>query len=103
MSDLSESGQLSFEEVRHLASLCRIGLTDAEVRQMRIELINLLSEVWVVQNVDTLGIEPTGHAAALDSVMREDEPGHTLSLNEVLSNVPVTEGSYIRVQAVLGD
>jgi aspartyl-tRNA(Asn)/glutamyl-tRNA(Gln) amidotransferase subunit C len=101
MSGPSSSERLTREEVRQIATLCHIGLTDEEVEQMRDELTKLLTEVRVVQSIDTTGVEPTGHAVDIDSVMRRDEPGPTMTVEEVLSNAPRREGNYIRVQAVL--
>ncbi len=101
MTSQPQPERLSAEEVRHIATLCRIGLTDAEVEQMRDELTSLLGEVRVVQGIDTTGVEPTGHAVEVDSVMRDDVAGPPMTVEEVLSNAPVREGSYIRVQAVL--
>ena len=97
----SQPERLSSDDVRHISSLCRIGLTDEEVERMRDELISLLDEVRVVQAVDTAGVEPTGHAVEVDSVMRSDEPGESLSVDQVMANVPRREADYIRVQAVL--
>ena len=93
--------RLSADEVRHIALLCRIGLTDAEAEQMRDELTKLLEEVQTVQAVDTTGVEPTGHAVEVDSVMRDDQPAPPLSVDEVLANAPRRERDYFRVQAVI--
>ncbi len=101
MTSQPQPERLGSEEVRHIAALCRIGLTDEEVEQMRDELTSLLGEVRVVQGVDTTGVEPTGHAVEVDSVMRDDEARPSMTVEEVLSNAPVREGDYIRVQAVL--
>jgi aspartyl-tRNA(Asn)/glutamyl-tRNA(Gln) amidotransferase subunit C len=100
-SPASQPERLSSDDVRHISSLCRIGLTDEEVERMRDELTGLLNEVGVVQAVDTSGIEPTGHTVEADSVMRSDEPAESLSVNQVMANVPRREGDYIRVRAVL--
>ncbi len=104
MADSAREKQqpLSAEDVRRVATLCRVGLTDEEVERLRGEMASLLAEVSVLQAIDTTGVEPTGHAVeAVHSVMRDDEPGASLSVAEVLANAPRTEGPYIRVQAVM--
>ena len=102
MATLASGPQrLSSDEVRHIATLCRIGLTEAEVEQMRDELTKLLGEVRVVQAIDTAGVEPTGHAVEVDSIMRDDEPGPTMTVEEALANAPRREGEFVRVRAVL--
>ena len=93
---------LSIDDVRHIASLCRIGMTDEELERMRAELSDLVGEVAYVQSIDTSGVDPTGHAIdGIDTVMREDEPSEPLSVNDVLSNAPRREGDYFRVRAIL--
>ena len=101
MTHATQPPRLTAEEVRHIALLCRIGLTEAEVEQMRDELTTLLDEVRVVQAVDTTGVEPTGHAVEVDTVMREDKPGPSMTVDEALANAPRRERDYIRVRAVI--
>ena len=101
MDPLPQPSRLSAEEVRHIARLCRLGLTEAAVEQMRDELASLLYEVRLVQAVETEGVEPTGHAVAVDTVMRQDEPGRSMTPEEVLANAPRRELDYIRVQSVI--
>ena len=93
---------LTLDDVRHVAALCRIGMTDAELERMRVELADLLGEVAFVQSVDTEGVEPTGHAVDnVNSVMREDEPADPMPVDDVLLNAPVREGGYFRTRSVL--
>ena len=93
--------RLSSDEVRHIALLCRIGLSGEELEAMRDELTKLLDEVRVVQSIDTTGVEPTGHAVEVDSVMREDVPAAPMTAEEVLANAPRRKGDFVRVRAVL--
>ena len=93
--------RLTADEVRRIATLCRIGLTDEEVERMRDDLTSLLAEVQVVQATDTTDVEPTGHAVEVDTVMRDDVSGPPMSVEDVLANVPLREGDFIRVQAVI--
>jgi aspartyl-tRNA(Asn)/glutamyl-tRNA(Gln) amidotransferase subunit C len=94
--------RLSAEEVRRVATLCRIGLTDDEVERLRDEMASLLAEVSVLQAIDTTGVEATGHAVEdVHTVMREDQPRPAMSVDDVLANAPRTEGPYIRVLAVM--
>ena len=93
---------LTLDDVRHVASLCRIGMTDAELERMRAELADLLAEVAFVQSVDTAGVEPTGHAVDnVNTVMRADEPADPMPVEDVLLNAPFREGGYFRTRSVL--
>ena len=94
--------RLSAEEVRYVAALCRIGLSDEEVELLRDEIGKLLAEVSVLQAIDTAGVEPTGHAVeGVHTVMREDSSREPMPSEDVLSNAPRREGDYFRVRAVL--
>ncbi len=64
---------LTSEEVRHIALLARIGMTDEEVEQMQDQLSNILEHFDVLSQVNTEGVEPTGHSVDVTSVMREDK------------------------------
>ena len=89
------------EQVEHIASLARIGLTDDEVEMFRQQLSDILEQFQALAELDTAGIEPTGHAVDLRGVLREDEAGSSLAAEEALSNAPRREGEFIRVKAVL--
>ena len=93
---------LTADEVRRVATLCRVGLTDEEVERLRVEMSGLIAEVSVLQGIDTTGIEATGHAVEeVHTVMRDDEPIAPMLLEDVLANAPRREGDYFRVRAVM--
>jgi aspartyl-tRNA(Asn)/glutamyl-tRNA(Gln) amidotransferase subunit C len=94
--------RLSTDEVRQVASLCHIALTDAEVERLCQEMATLLNEVSVLQAIDTTDVDPTGHAVEnVRTVMREDNPRDPLAREDVLSNVPLRDGDFIRVRAIM--
>ena len=96
--------ELSIAQVRQVAALCHIALTDEEAEQLRGEMAKLLDEVSVLQRIDTSGIEPTGHAVEeVHTVMRDDVSRPPLEQEDVLANAPRREGPYFRVQAVMDE
>ena len=76
-------------------------MNDEEVEIMRGQMVNILNNIDVLNNVDTAGVEPTGHSVDVRSVMREDEPTESLRRDDVLLNAPSSEDSFIRVRSVL--
>ena len=92
---------LNREQVEHIASLARIGLTNEEIEVFRQQLSDVLEQFQVLADLDTTAIEPTGHAVDLRGVLREDGAEGSLTLEEALSNAPRREGEFIRVKAVL--
>ncbi|MFQ5860511.1 MAG: Asp-tRNA(Asn)/Glu-tRNA(Gln) amidotransferase subunit GatC [Dehalococcoidia bacterium] len=93
--------ELSREEVQHIATLCRIGMTDEELGRLRAQLSHILEQFEVLRQVDTEGVPPTGHLMLQESVLREDSPAPSAPQEGVLSNAPSREGELFRVKAVL--
>ena len=93
--------RLTDEEVRHIAALARIAMTDDEMELMRDQLSNILDHFEVLNQVDADGVEPTGHSVDVVSVMREDEVAESFPLNDILANAPSREDDFVRVKAVL--
>ena len=90
-------------QVRHIASLARIGIPEDEVEVYVDQLSGIIDQFDVLNELDTVGVEPTGHAGELRAVMREDEPADSLTPEETLSNAPCREGEFFRVKAVLDE
>ena len=92
---------LAREEVEHIALLARIGLSPEEVELFRGQLSDILDQFQVLSELDTQGVTPTGHAAGLQTVLRNDEADDSLETEDVLRNAPRREGERFRVKAVL--
>ena len=92
---------LTSDEVRHVALLTRIRLTEQEVELYRSQMDDILEHFQMLQELDTNQVPPTSHSLPLDTVMREDETKPCLDKEDVLSNAPRREGDYFRVKAVL--
>ena len=95
--------RLTIEEVRHVAALARIGMTDSEIELMRDQLSHILENFDALGRVDTEGVEPTGHSVRVDTVTRDDLVRESLPHEDVLANAPSREDGFVRVRAVLGD
>jgi aspartyl-tRNA(Asn)/glutamyl-tRNA(Gln) amidotransferase subunit C len=87
---------ISEEQVRHVAMLARLGLTDDQVTQLAHELSDILVQIERIQALDLEGVEPTTHAAALTNVMRADEVRPCLPREDALMNAPQQEdGAFL--------
>ena len=64
---------LTPEEVRRVAELARIGISDAEARTIQAELNNIFEMIGRMQKVDTEGIAPMTHAQGVALRLREDK------------------------------
>ena len=65
---------LTEEEVRHIAKLAGLTLTDAEVKKFQSQLNEILSYVGQLKEVKTENVEPTSQVTGLENVFREDKP-----------------------------
>ena len=92
---------LDRSQVEHIASLARIGLTEEEIEMFGEQLSQILEQFEVLEELDTEGVAPTGHAGGLQTVMREDIAQDSLDTEDVLKNAPRREGEFFRVNAVL--
>ncbi len=92
---------LTSDEVRHIALLARIGMTEDDIEQMRHHLSDILAQFDALSRVDTGDLQPTGHSVNLLSVMREDAAKPSQSQDDTLANAPNRQDDLIRVKAVL--
>lgn len=82
------SSMISEDEVRYVANLARLGLTDDEVKKMSEQLGAILDSVEQIGELDLRDVSPTANALSLTNVFRPDEPRGELSREEALSTAP---------------
>ena len=94
---------LSREEVKHIASLSRIGIEDKEVEDYQKNLSAILDHFKELEELDTKSIEPIGHITGRDNVSRNDERGvkDKFEREDILKNAPERKDGYIKVKSVL--
>ena len=92
---------LTADEVRYIAKLARVALTDAEVERLGVELSSILEHFQVLNDIDTSDVPPTAQSFDLHNVERADETRPSHSLEDVLRNAPRREDGYFRVRGVL--
>lgn len=63
---------LTHDQVRHIAKLARLRLTDAEVEKYAKELSSILNYIDMLQEVDTSSVEATAQVTGQVNSMRED-------------------------------
>ena len=88
---------ISPEEVRHVARLARLTLTDDEVARFGEQLSAILEAVSKVSEVDLSDVPPTAHPLDLVNVWAEDEPRPSLPVEEALANAPDRDNGFFRV------
>ena len=89
-------------DVRHVAMLARLALTDEQVGSLTAELSSLLGHIDDLRKLDLEGVEPTAHPLAMTNRMREDVVVPGLSREDALKNAPDTDGTAFVVPAITG-
>jgi aspartyl-tRNA(Asn)/glutamyl-tRNA(Gln) amidotransferase subunit C len=79
---------ISEEQVRHVANLARLGLTDDEIERMGGQLDAILDSIEKIQELDLSGVPPTANPLDLSNVLRPDEPRPEFTQEQVLSPAP---------------
>lgn len=89
------------EQVRHIAKLARIAMSDEEVERMVPELNAILGWVEQLGEVDTDGVEPLTAVVPNTLRLRADAVTDGNIRDEVLMNAPVAEHGFFAVPKVI--
>jgi aspartyl-tRNA(Asn)/glutamyl-tRNA(Gln) amidotransferase subunit C len=89
-------------DVRHVAMLARLALTDEQVTTLAAELSSVLDHIDELQRLDLEGVQPTAHPLAMTNAMRADVVVPGLPRAEALRNAPETDGTAFVVPAITG-
>ena len=93
--------KLSDKEVKHIALLARLGLSEAEIEKFKVQLSDILDNFEILKQVDTSKLSPTAQSVSLSNVFRADEAEKSCTADQILTNAPQQEDDYFRIQAVL--
>jgi aspartyl-tRNA(Asn)/glutamyl-tRNA(Gln) amidotransferase subunit C len=92
---------LSDKDVRHIAKLARLGLSDAEIKKFQAQLSGILEYSRMLDEVDTKGVEPIAQITGLTNVSFADEPDPSPISNALLEQSPQQViGHMIKVKSV---
>ena len=89
------------QDVRKIAKLARLKLTDPEVKLYQGQLLKILDAVDELSKLDTKNVPPTTSVLGLANVLREDEPRPFEDREALLANAPEREGTFYKVRKVI--
>lgn len=93
---------ITLEQVRHVAKLSRLALTEQELQTLTPQLESILAYVAKLGELDVANVEPMAHAIDLHNVLRDDVVEESLPLDQVLRNAPDSDGPFFKVPKVIG-
>ncbi|MBI4432663.1 MAG: Asp-tRNA(Asn)/Glu-tRNA(Gln) amidotransferase subunit GatC [Candidatus Omnitrophica bacterium] len=94
-------------DLKQVARLARLHLTEAEMKLLEPQLGQILSFVESLKEVKVEGVEPTSHPLSLSNVFREDQP-HVKAveperIQAFIKNSPASRGSFFEVPKIIED
>jgi len=92
---------VSPEQVRHIAKLARIAMSDAELERLVPELNNILGWVEQLAEVDTGGVEPLTAVIDQKLRLRADAITDGDCREDILANAPDAEHGFFAVPKVI--
>ena len=96
--------KITEEQVRYVAELANLKLTDEEVARMCVELGAILEYMDKLNELDTRDVEPMAqvlYEAEETATLREDVEGPTLGPELALANAPLAGAGYFKVPKVI--
>ncbi|HET9458692.1 MAG TPA: Asp-tRNA(Asn)/Glu-tRNA(Gln) amidotransferase subunit GatC [Sphingomicrobium sp.] len=89
------------EQVRHIANLARIAMSEEELERLVPELNNILGWVEQLGEVDTEGVEPLATVIEQKLRLRDDVVSDGDCRDEILANAPDAEHGFFAVPKVI--
>jgi len=93
---------ISEADVRHVAMLARLALTDEQVSTLQAELSTILGHIDELQNLDLEDVQPTAHPLAMTNSTRADVVRPGLSREDALLNAPASDGTAFVIPTIVG-
>jgi aspartyl-tRNA(Asn)/glutamyl-tRNA(Gln) amidotransferase subunit C len=90
-------------QVRKVAKLSRLDLSDAEVEEFAGQLSAILEYVAKMNELDTTDVEPLAHCLPISNVFREDCVKESLGTKKTLANAPQRDGEFFKVPKILDE
>jgi len=93
--------RISKEQVKHVAHLARLAITEEEAEMFTTQLDAIIGFAEQLNELNTENIEPASHVLNMKNVMREDVPEQGLNREEVMKNAPDHHDGQVRVPSIL--
>ena len=88
------------EDVLKIAKLAKLSLTEEEIEKYSTQLIDILTYVEQLNELDTTDVIPTSRPISLSNVFREDVLKEGLNIEDALMNAPVKENNMFKVPKI---
>jgi aspartyl-tRNA(Asn)/glutamyl-tRNA(Gln) amidotransferase subunit C len=93
--------KITLDQVRHVALLARLELTDAEEQRMRADMAEMLDYVDKLGELNTANVAPTAQVGESGTPMRDDEMTNRPAAEAMLANAPARDRNYFKVPKII--
>lgn len=94
---------VSREEIRNLAELSRLNLSEDELADLQGDLNDILEMVDRIQELETEDVEPTYHTFPLTNVFGKDQVRPSSSAEALFDHAPESSDGYFVVPRIIED
>jgi aspartyl-tRNA(Asn)/glutamyl-tRNA(Gln) amidotransferase subunit C len=91
---------LTMDDVRKVALLARLRLSEEELALMQQQLSSILDYMQMLQEVDVTDVPTTAQVTDVVNIVRPDEVRPSLPVETVLENAPQHAEGYFKVKPV---
>lgn len=95
--------KIDARQVRKVARLARLDLTEAEIEEFTGQLGAILQYVEKMNELETAEVEPLAHCLPIHNVFRADQVRQSLGTEKTLANAPERDGPFFKVPKILED
>lgn len=88
-------------QVRKVAKLSRLDLSEEEIEEFTSQLSAILDYVAKMNELDTAKVEPLAHCLPISNIFREDVAKESLGTEKALANAPQRDGEFFKVPKIL--
>ncbi|MEQ9307888.1 MAG: Asp-tRNA(Asn)/Glu-tRNA(Gln) amidotransferase subunit GatC [Balneolaceae bacterium] len=92
---------VSEKEVRYVANLARLQLSEEDVKNLAGDMNKILGYMDLLNELDTSNVKPLEHVIEMNSRLRTDVAKPTISHDDALKNAPDADSDYFRVPKVI--
>ena len=92
---------IDIDQVRKVAMLARLELSEAEEQQFTSQLSSILEYVQQLDELDTQDVPPTTRAIEVSNITRPDQLAVFAGREDILNSAPEREADYFKVPKIL--
>jgi aspartyl-tRNA(Asn)/glutamyl-tRNA(Gln) amidotransferase subunit C len=88
-------------DIKYVADLANIKLTDEEAHKLQLQLDNILTFFKNLEELNTKEVESLSHVLDLKNVYREDDIKPSINKQDILNLAPQKDNNYVKVSKVV--